>query len=189
MAVARETRQQMIDGTIDLLASGGMQQTSFATVLERTGAPRGSIYHHFPEGKDQLVGAAVQEAGARARGAMAAWRGESALVVAERFLGLWRSLLVVREFRTGCAIVAVATSTESDRLREGTAEVFRGWRTELAELLALGGLPIASAPGVAALLIAACEGAVVICRAEQSLQPFDDVAGEVLARVAALIPA
>ena len=38
--------------------------TSFAEVLERSGAPRGSVYHHFPEGKDQLIGEALDAAGA-----------------------------------------------------------------------------------------------------------------------------
>ena len=46
----------MIVGAARLLAERGLQETSFSEVLQRTGAPRGSIYHHFPEGKDQLVG-------------------------------------------------------------------------------------------------------------------------------------
>ena len=49
----------MIDGAIRLLAKRGLQATSFSEVLALTGAPRGSIYHHFPEGKDQLIGAVL----------------------------------------------------------------------------------------------------------------------------------
>ena len=56
----------MIAGAMKLLARRGLQATSFSEVLELTGAPRGSIYHHFPDGKDQLVAAAIALAGERA---------------------------------------------------------------------------------------------------------------------------
>jgi TetR/AcrR family transcriptional repressor of lmrAB and yxaGH operons len=61
--MARDVRDRMIDGAIRLLAQRGLQATSFSEVLELTGAPRGSVYHHFPEGKDQLVSAANAVAG------------------------------------------------------------------------------------------------------------------------------
>ncbi|WP_084361280.1 TetR/AcrR family transcriptional regulator [Herbiconiux solani] len=186
--MANDTRQQMIDGTVHLLARGGLQQTSFATVLERTGAPRGSIYHHFPEGKDQLVSEAVAASGARSIAMIEAWRGEPADVIAERFFTAWRYLLTVTEFRAGCAVLAVTTATESADVLGDTAKVFRDWRAVLAELLAEGGLPGAHADGIAAMLIAAAEGAVVMSRAERRIDPFDLVAGEVLAYVRTLVP-
>ena len=185
--MAKDTRQQMIDGTVHLLARGGMQQTSFATVLEYTGAPRGSVYHHFPDGKDQLVSEAVALSGARSIAMIRAWRGERADVIAERFLSAWRMLLTGTNFSTGCAVVAVTTSTDSSEVLNETATVFRTWREELALLMTEGGLPERHAPGIAALLIAAAEGAVVMCRAEQRIEPLDDVTTEVLARIADLI--
>ncbi|MDO9355676.1 MAG: TetR/AcrR family transcriptional regulator [Solirubrobacteraceae bacterium] len=184
-----DTRQQMIDGTVHLLARGGLQQTSFATVLEHTGAPRGSIYHHFPEGKDQLVSEAVASSGARSIAMIRAWRGEPAEVIASRFLAAWRMLLTATDFRAGCAVLAVTTSTDSADVLYDTATVFRSWRGELAALLTEGGLSVDRAPGIAALLIGAAEGAVVMSRAEQSIEPFDLVVDEVLARVAALAAA
>lgn len=184
--VAKDTRQQMIDGAVYLLSRGGLQQTSFSTVLEQSGAPRGSIYHHFPDGKDQLVSEAVAASGARSIAMITAWRGEPADVIAARFLAAWRLLLTATDFRAGCAVLAVTTATESSDLLSDTANVFRTWRQELASLLAEGGLPREHADGVAAMLIASAEGAVVMSRAEQSIDPFDHVAAEILARVASL---
>lgn len=184
--MANDTRQQMIDGTAHLLARGGMQQTSFATVLEHTGAPRGSIYHHFPHGKDQLVSEAVAASGARSIAMIQAWRGESAVVITQRFLAAWRLLLTATKFSAGCAVLAVTTSTESSEVLDDTAKVFRAWRHELSTLLIEGGLADEYAPGVAAMIIATSEGAVVMSRSEQSIEPFDLAAGEVLARVSAL---
>ena len=184
--MAKDTRQQMIDGTVHLLARGGMQQTSFATVLEHTGAPRGSIYHHFPHGKDQLVSEAVAASGARSLAMIQSWRGEPAEVVTQRFLDAWRLLLTATNFSAGCAVLAVTTSTESADVLDDTAKVFRTWRHELASLLVEGGLSEEHAPGIAAMTIAAAEGAVVMSRSEQSIEPFDLAAAEVLARVSAL---
>jgi len=185
--MAKDTRQQMIEGTVQLLATGGLHQTSFATVLEKTGAPRGSIYHHFPDGKDQLVSEAVALQGARSIAMIQVWRGEPALVIAERFLNAWRGLLTATNFSAGCAVLAVTTSTDSAEVLDDTATVFRTWREELASLMIEGGLPDRHAPGIAAMLIAAAEGAVVMCRAERRIDIFDDVTAEVLARVAALV--
>src|SRR6476469_4543337 len=57
--VPSDARRKMIESAVTLLAVRGLQRTSFSDVLERSGAPRGSIYHHFPAGKDQLVDAAI----------------------------------------------------------------------------------------------------------------------------------
>jgi TetR/AcrR family transcriptional repressor of lmrAB and yxaGH operons len=184
--MANDTKQRMIDGAVRLLATVGLQGTSFSEVLELTGAPRGSIYHHFPDGKEQLVAAAVDSAGAHANEVMAGFEGAPAREVVEGFLGMWRQLLVLSGFRAGCSVLAVTTATDSPELLTHVADVFRGWRRELAILLTRGGLAEADALAYAALLIASTEGAVVLSRAEQSLEPFELVADELLARVDAL---
>ena len=63
--MSSESRDRMIAAATRLLARDGLEGTSFSTVLAESGAPRGSIYHHFPEGKDQLVREAVEEVGRR----------------------------------------------------------------------------------------------------------------------------
>ncbi|WP_426592274.1 TetR/AcrR family transcriptional regulator [Cellulomonas sp. McL0617] len=181
--MAGETKARMVDGAVRLLATQGTQGTSFADVLELTGAPRGSIYHHFPDGKDQLLAAAVDLAGARALGAVDGWVGRSPEEVTASFLGLWHAVLERSGLRAGCAVLAVTVSTGSPELLEHTAAVFRAWRTSLAALFSAGGLPDDDAAGFAATLVAASEGAVVVSRAEQSMEPFELVAGQLLGLV------
>src|ERR1700750_1336132 len=91
--VAGEVRRKMIQGAAQLLARHGLQATSFAEVLEHTGAPRGSVYHHFPQGKDQMVGEAVDLAGDYLAGLLAPLAGASAASVTEHFLAIWRGVL------------------------------------------------------------------------------------------------
>ncbi|NEM90984.1 TetR/AcrR family transcriptional regulator [Galbitalea soli] len=171
-------RDRMIAGAVRLLATRGLQATSFSEVIAATGAPRGSIYHHFPDGKDQLVASAVALAGQRALDALESVRGSSAVEVAELFLRLWRALVVGSEFTAGCSVLAVTVATDDAPLLEATAGVFRAWRGRLAELLEAGGVSPDDAPRLAALLVAGSEGAVVMARAEQDVAPFDLVADQ-----------
>ena len=50
-----DARQRMIVSAALLIREHGVEATSFSAVLAHSGAPRGSIYHHFPGGKAQLV--------------------------------------------------------------------------------------------------------------------------------------
>src|SRR5580698_10869860 len=85
-------RARMVEGAVRLLATKGVEGTSFAEVLDATGSPRGSVYHHFPGGKPELLHAALDLASQRGLAAMEATRGQPAAVVIERFLSLWRML-------------------------------------------------------------------------------------------------
>jgi TetR/AcrR family transcriptional repressor of lmrAB and yxaGH operons len=186
--VAGDVRERMIEGAIRLLSQRGLQATSFSEVLELTGAPRGSVYHYFPEGKDQLVTAAVDRAGAHALYALEGKRGTSAEELTAFFLGLWRELLVRSQCGAGCAVLAVTVATDSPELLHHARAVFRSWRAQLAEMFECGGLSTQEATRFAATLVAASEGAVVLSRAEQSLEPFNLVAEQLLEQVRKMSP-
>lgn len=187
--MAGEVRRKMVEGATQLLARHGLQATSFAEVLALTGAPRGSVYHHFPEGKDQMVGEAVDLAGAFLVGLLDPHSGASAVVVTEHFVAIWRAVLTRSRCESGCAVLAVAVASDSTALTTRAAEVFRLWRTRLAELLEQGGLARKEARRFATLLIASAEGAVVMSRAEQDIEPFETVARQLTAQVRALVAA
>jgi hypothetical protein len=78
----------------------------------------------------------------------------------------------------------VTVATDSPEVREHAAAIFRAWRGRLAELYVDGGVEPKQAERLAATVIAATEGAVVISRAERSLEPFELVAEELLAATA-----
>jgi AcrR family transcriptional regulator len=184
--MTRGVREQMVASAVDLLARRGLQSTSFSEVIEHSGAPRGSIYHHFPGGKDQMVGSALDAAGARAIELLDRKAGAPAEEITSWFLHIWREVLIRGKFEAGCAVLAVAVAADSPELLEHTARVFRAWRRRLAELLEQGGLRAVDAQRYAAVLVASSEGAVVLARAEQSLEPFDLVAEQLLEQVRAL---
>ena len=181
--MARGVRERMVASAVNLLARRGLQATSFSEVLEHSGAPRGSVYHHFPEGKNQMIDSALDAAGATAIELLDRKAGAPAEEIATWFLHIWREVLIRGKFEAGCAVLAVAVAADSPERLDHTARVFRGWRRRLTELLVEGGLAPVDASRFAATLVAASEGAVVLARAEQSLEPFDLVAEQLLEQV------
>jgi TetR/AcrR family transcriptional regulator, lmrAB and yxaGH operons repressor len=181
--MAKDVRARMVEAAVRLLATKGLEGTSFAEVLELSGAPRGSIYHHFPGGKDELVTEAVALARDRAMSYLEEQAGKSPREIAAAFLALWRTVLTRSDLGAGCAVLAVTVATDDEELLARTADVFRGWRSRLAALLTDVGLSADEAARYAATLIASSEGAVVMARAEQSMEPFDLVAEQLLTQL------
>jgi len=179
-------RSRMVEGAVRLLATKGVEGTSFAEVLESTDSPRGSVYHHFPGGKPELLHAALDLASQRGLAAMEATRGQPAAVVIERFLALWRGLLDYSRLTAGCAVVAVTVAANDDDLLDHAGTIFRTWTELLTDLCETGGMDSKSARSLAVTVIAATEGAVAICRAERSVEPFEEVHSVLLSLVESL---
>jgi AcrR family transcriptional regulator len=171
-----DVRTNMVKGAAGLLATKGVEGTSFAEVLAVTDAPRGSIYHHFPGGKSELLHAALDLVSTRALAVMEGMRGRPAVEVVERFLGLWRQLLDGSELTGGCAVLAVTVAGSNVKLLDQAGAIFRDWTSQIAGLLVAGGVDEVPAKQLAVMIIAATEGAVALSRAERSREPFDVVA-------------
>jgi AcrR family transcriptional regulator len=168
-----DVRTKMVKGAAGLLATKGVEGTSFAEVLDATDSPRGSVYHHFPGGKSELVHAALDLVSSRALAVMESRRGSSAEAIVKEFLDLWRQLLDSSDLTAGCAVLAVTVAGSDIDLLDHAGSIFRDWTAHLAGLLVAGGVGETSAPQLATMVIAATEGGVALCRAERSREPFD----------------
>ncbi len=173
--MVQSVRERMVASAVVLLAKRGFQGASFTGVLAESGAPRGSIYHHFPDGKEQLIAAAVDYAGDRAVQILDALSGCGAAEIVDGFMAIWRSVLERSGFTAGCSVLAVTVSANSPELLNRAGEAFRSWQVRLAELFRSAGLARQDADAFATLLIAASEGAVVLARAQRAFAPFDTV--------------
>lgn len=172
----------MVLSAAELLREYGASATSIDRVLAHSGAPRGSVYHHFPGGRAQLIDEAVALVGDFITGLIdtAAQQADPVAAV-DGFFALWRERLMDSDFRAGCPIVAVAVETNDDapHLARSAAAVFARWKDRLAALFAGHGLSDERARRLAAFIIAAVEGAVIMCRAEQSTAPLEAAADEI----------
>ncbi|MFD5257741.1 TetR/AcrR family transcriptional regulator [Streptomyces bobili] len=177
-----ESRGRMILSAAALLRKYGASATSIDRVLAHSGAPRGSVYHHFPGGRTQLIDEAVALAGDFIAGLIdAAMRADDPVEAVDAFFALWRDRLVESGFRAGCPIVAVAVETNDDapQLARSAAAVFARWQEALAALLLRHGLTEERSRRLGAFIIASVEGAVIMCRAERSTAPIEAAAAEI----------
>ena len=177
-----DSRERMLHSTVALLREYGASATTIDRVLAHSGAPRGSVYHHFPGGRSQLIDEAVALAGGFMAWVIdAAMRADDPVKAIDEFFALWRDRLVKSSFRAGCPIVAVAVETndEAPQLVRSAGAVFASWQDAFTALFRRHGLPEDRCRRLAALIVAAEEGAVVLCRAEQSIAPMEAVAAEI----------
>lgn len=176
-------RERLLATAADLIREHGVAGTGLTALLERSRTARGSIYQHFPRGKDDLVGAAVTAAGRDSRRAIAALEAlaEPGAVI-QAVMQATKDALVAEDFSRGCPVAAAATSgPEYPASVQAAAEVLTGWVDELGRVFGAVGVPAGSARPLASLVISAFEGALVQARATQSLAPLDDAAEQLSA--------
>ncbi|MFD6275082.1 TetR/AcrR family transcriptional regulator [Streptomyces sp. NPDC060209] len=177
-----DTREKMLRSTAALLREYGASATSIDRVLAHSGAPRGSVYHHFPGGRTQLIEEAVALAGDFMAGVIhSAMQADDPVEAIDAFFAPWRDRLIESRFRAGCPIVAVAVETNDDapHLARKAGAVFADWQDAFTAMLRRHGLPEERARRLAALVVAAEEGAIVMCRAQRSTGPLEAVAAEI----------
>ena len=177
----------MIESAALLFREQGYSGTGFRDVIEHSGAPRGSIYHHFPGGKAELAAETVRYAGdvVATRVARTAGDGDPAAAL-HAYLDWWVRTLEGTDFRAGCPVVAVAVEAQAEpAVTAAAAEAFERWETMFAASLRKAGVPRPRASRLATLTVAAIEGAVVLCRAERTTQPLKDVGRELEAAITA----
>ena len=175
------SREKMIRAAQDLLSERGYAGTSFGDVIERSGAPRGSIYHHFPGGKHELVTEAVKRYAAMVLASIAAADASGSSVDTVRiFVDVVRRGLRASDFRVGCAVAGVvldATPSDVDLLSL-TADAFASWRGRLAAAFRRDGATEARARRLATLVVASVEGAMMLARADRDITAVTDVGRE-----------
>ncbi|WP_197319148.1 TetR/AcrR family transcriptional regulator [Saccharomonospora sp. NB11] len=171
-------KQAMTTSAVALLRERGVAGTSFADVLAHSGAPRGSVYHHFPRGKAQLVEEATRAASDALTARITELLREHGPVHAVRaIVELWRRDLARTDYTAGCPVAAAALGpVESARELAGNA--LREWEAAFAEALHRRGVPERQAASLGTLVVSALQGALVLARAQRSAAPLDAVVTE-----------
>lgn len=191
MAQRSDVKEKMVQAAKQLIRERGHGATAFADVLERSGAPRGSVYYHFPNGKSQLVMEAAQ---AHAHEQVqiidrAAGQASSAAELIDEYLRLGRDGMVASGYSRGCGIapLVIEGTGELAELSEASRRGFSEMTDRLAFHFVAFGVDREAARTLADAVIAGAEGAMVTSRALRSPAPWDAVRA-VLARQAAVSP-
>ncbi len=177
IVITSDSRNQMIQSAALLFREHGYSGTGFRDVIEHSGAPRGSIYHHFPGGKEQLAAETVAwAAGVIERRIERAAQSGHPLAALGIFVDAWREVLEDSNFRAGCPIVAVAAEADAgSAATAATAAAFTRWQELIARALLDAGVSRTDARRLATLVVAGIEGAILLCRARRDIRPLRDV--------------
>jgi len=185
--MATDSRASMIRSAAALFGSRGLCATSFADVLADSGAPRGSIYHHFPGGKKQLAQDAIAWTSAQVLAHLDACPADTAVGVLAWFVDLWRQSMQASGGSSGCPVAGIAIdvgdggdSGDSDDLIGAARAAFAQWTDRLAGQLQAAGVPAHRCGPIATTALAAMEGALILCRAERSTRPLEATARELM---------
>ena len=186
--MASDTRSRLIRTTGRLLRKQGYAATGLNQVMAEAEAPKGSMYFHFPGGKEELAAAALDRFSERVRERMAETLASAgsvqAAVVAmfdDQIAWLERT-----DFMEGCAVAAVALDSagEHPALAEATGRGLSAWLDLFTSALEAEGREPDEAHRLASLIVVTLEGIVVLGKGMQSTEAIAatrDALGEVLA--------
>jgi len=172
---------------LELIQTNGYSGTGLNAVIDHASAPKGSVYFHFPDGKEGLGVAAVElaEKQFEALIAEAAASGGGAAETARAVIGALATIVGDSDFRLGCpvSVVTLEMGAESERLRQACAAAFAAWVAPTAALLEADGLDADEARSLATVVVSTIEGAVIVSRAMRSTHPLSsaaDVVAEII---------
>src|ERR1700689_4753970 len=134
-SVASDSRSKMVQSAAALIGSQGMNATSFSDVIADSGAPRGSIYFHFPGGKRELAQDAIRWTSEQGTEHMRTTSAATASEVLQHFVALFQHVVGATDGAAGCAVAGVTIDVpSSDReLLDAAREAFHSWASLLAE--------------------------------------------------------
>lgn len=177
------TKARLAESMLELIQTGGYSGTGLNAVTEHAAAPKGSIYFHFPEGKEGLGVAAVDLAAKQFQALIAetAASAGSPSAAARAAIEALATIVGESDYRLGCpvSVVTLEMGAESERLRQACAAAFESWIHPTAGLLEAAGVDAEGARSLATVVVAMIEGAVILSRAQRSTQPLLTAAGVV----------
>ena len=186
MPAVPKHRQPIINAAVTLFRRQGYARTGLNDVVDVSGAPKGSLYHYFPDGKSSIAVAAVEEAGRRVAATVAKLAEECGstadlLRAHARLLAGW---MQSSGFRNGCPITTVLLelAPRERAVSEAGRRAYAARISLLRDKLVADGFARPRAEALAVLCTSALQGALIQARVERSGRPIEVTASE-LARL------
>jgi TetR/AcrR family transcriptional repressor of lmrAB and yxaGH operons len=171
-------RERVLDSTITLLRRSGYSGAGINEILKESGAPKGSLYHYFPQGKRQIVGEAMALYAERVCAVFdeAMSKGDTPGDKVRRLFQLTAQRLEQSQYGQSCAggSVALDLDAELESLRLAVSHFFEASVELFSRHLAFEDRR--RARSFAGLLLTAIEGGYIRGRAEHSSRAFKEAA-------------
>lgn len=189
MAKASDSKGKTLRAAASLFRRQGYHGTALHDILAAAGSPRGSLYFHFPGGKEEIGEAALALSGEAVRQgiAKAAEASDNAEIFLVRMVRGMAAELERSNYKEGCPIAtsALETSAQSEVLGAATRGAFQKWELEIKRGLFRFGMPAGDADLVATMVLSQLEGALLLARTYRNPEPLRraEQAVKLLARI------
>ncbi len=189
--MSTNTKERIVNAGATLFRRQGYAGTGVKQIVTEAEAPFSSLYHFFPDGKDQLAAEVIHSSGQMFQELVELVFDSSDDVLSgvhNCFAGAAETLRQT-DYADACPIATIALEVAStnEPLREATADVFESWIESATERLESAGIPKKTARELAIYLIGALEGAFLLCRATRSTEPMDIAGAATVAAVEAAL--
>jgi TetR/AcrR family transcriptional regulator, lmrAB and yxaGH operons repressor len=171
----------MLETAAGLFHAQGYHATGLNQLLSAGDAPRGSLYFHFPGGKEQLAAEAAALSAERLREALrqtieSSDEPDEALTAVVELLG---QELLDSDFRAGCPLstLALDAAADSEPIRRACAEGYASWCAVIERFLTAH--RVANPAQLAVMILASIEGGLLLARTQRDLAPLRAVAEQV----------
>jgi TetR/AcrR family transcriptional repressor of lmrAB and yxaGH operons len=172
----------MLETTIRLLEIQGYHATGLNQIVTESATPKGSIYFHFPGGKEHLVAEAILLAGERIRIKVEKELKEHTDLgeAIKAFVSVIACDLKDSDFRKGCPVAGVAmeASATHERLRTTCEQVYDSWFQLINQRLVAAGYSREEADSWTLFIWSSVEGGLLLSRSRQSTKPLETVANQ-----------
>lgn len=187
------TKDRIIDSCAKLFRRQGYNGTGIKQIVTVANAPFGSLYHFFPEGKEQLGAEVIRSSGQRyieMFATIVAQAPDLPTAVGDFFMCAAETLRE-SDYADACpiAIVALEIASTNEPLRVASADVFESWIAGATELFAASRIPHDTARELAFSMFSLLEGAFVFCRAMRTAEPLEVAGTSAVAAVQAALAA
>jgi len=185
-------RESIIETTCVLLESQGFHATGISQIVKQSGAPKGSLYHYFPAGKDEIAATAIERAGRSVAERITAGLSASddPAEAVSRFVALIADQVEASGYSTGGPLTTVAmeTATTNQRLNQACRAAYSRLQAAFQAKLAQSGFSEAQARQLATFITASIEGGIILCRTYHTGDPLRLVAEQLGRMLAAATP-
>ncbi len=169
------TRAAAIRSTAQLLRAQGYAATGLSDIVKESGVPKGSLYHHFPEGKSEIASAALAATAGRLRShleALVASHPGEPVAAVEDFCNRYIEQLEASQFVLGCPVATVSLEYVEGTVQEACGRAFDVILSVLGAALEARGLSKRRAAAASLFTVSAIEGALVLSKAQASTEPL-----------------
>ncbi len=177
------TKEKFIETASRLFEVKGYNATGLNEILSESGAPKGSLYYHFPKGKEQLALEAVNLAGEKIKlkleGNLNRIENPIEAIMAN-IEGL--AAIIDNEEKTrdmSISLIALETYLTSEVLRKACEEVFNLLESRYAEKLIKSGIDKDEAHELGATIGTMVEGGITMSLTRKNGNPLRLIAKQI----------